>query len=1711
MQLGKTGAVLLAATLGMLSILRAGDPFVPAADSSAGHDRFILHPASTASWRMRVSPWVVNPFDENSFLSPFSLDSLVAPRRVLADGMKGRKRWVIISSDWSLATFYESVWDRLLQVPFSAPLSWYVNQRVLRNRIARLRRGGIEQTQTADSRVRPGTLELLGVDTGAGRVSVNIRGNVNVRGGMVFQDQELVRSTLRESQTSHFEFDQRQNLHTEGKIGERVTVLMDYDSERDFNWENNIRIHFTGQEDEIVQKIEAGNISLSLPSTQFVTFSGLNKGLFGLKSLMKLGPVNVTSVVSIEQTNKEKLEYKGGAETRGYTLPDYQYQKDQYFFLGRVFRDGGVITDDQGSPIVGSDGQPLFMHSFYPLTEAGKHFRGDVVIKEIEVFRTVSGEMGAETGTYPGIAHVDPGRPEVDSDQEERGLYERLERLDDYVVSEDFGFIRLTVPVQQNQVLAVAYTLTEWEKEEVVRKVGQFSYEVDTGDTLHLKLIRPSTPNPGHPVWPLAFKNVYFLGATGIRPEGFDLKIIWKNGDLSDNERDAQGNTFLHLFGLDDYNEVGELSPDNYVDTTNVNIISLKTGELIFPMLHPFEADRLAGTPEYFGEGNDREELSSILSDSAAMYRSLTQTDIERGSEFEIKVSYENRSSTVNLGGFMLVEGSEEVYLNNVLLKKDEDYIIDYFTGTLTFLTDEFSKPGADLKIMYEKQQFVSFDKKTMLGTRAQMDLGPKSFVGGTFLYYNQSVINEKIEVGYEPMRNFIWDLNGRYETDLDFLTRAIDRLPLLKTQKPSSFRIEGEFAQVLPNPNPVNNRRTGDPHGVAYIDDFEGAKRTTNFSVKRRSWFRGSPPVGLTQKNRGDLFWYNPYTQVPTQSIWPNLETSRLSQNELTDILILNFSRRAGQQAVDPDSVWASITTPLYSGDYNQSDTKFFEIWLNTSVDRGKMTVDLGFISEDQNENRRFDSEDVPEAGFLLGNDLLERAEDIGLDGCKDAFEDGYGGCLPDTITYEQALEDPFWSSRVYAGVDLDRTDPNGDNYSFKWRGSEQLTDYSRVNGTEGNGYPRGDSDPEPRYPDTEDINRDNRVDMADDYWTASFDLSESSEDWQQYQGGQTEFGWRQYRIPLSHFQKIKEENSSVSWETIKFLRISLRGIPDEGQVRIAKVELVGNEWLELGVRSHPSESYKKAQSDSAFAVTVINTHDNPDYAASVEEIGVQGEYDRFYEIRHKEQSLVLKFSDLKPFQEGAAQKTIDLRQRDALSFLAYKKMKLFVYGNSEYSRRDASDIEFFMRFGHADNFYELRQPVYDGWDKRNFIDLDLDFLVGLKDSTFVPPPGDVFKVTDSTLTYLQTETDGVDTVRKILIKGQPALNRIQYFEVGVRNTNPTEPIGGEIWLDELRFSHVRKDVGTAVRVQTSLGLADVGNATLTFNRQDADFHVVQKRLGKGSTRENLRVDGRMQVNKFLPGSWGLALPLSVSYSDNLVTPKYLPGTDIPLTQKTAPDSVLTKSRQISVSTSFSKTTKSDRWITRHTLDQIRTNVSMTQNWNSNAEIRNRYQRNVSGNTSYTLNFGRDNYWEPFRFLTKIPWLGKKIGGTHIYYTPTSLDMALNFSESLTEIDPRVGESTFTPSAGLSRNFKLDYKVFENLRTVYRKVMKSDMRKFRNRYVAAVQDLNPGIVTDVSDNLSTTFTPNLFSWFRPSVNYSSNYRWTHQTNSPQEGADIQS
>ena len=1085
------------------------------------------------------------------------------------------------------------------------------------------------------------------------------------------------------------------------------------------------------------------------------------------------------------------------------------------------------------------------------------------------------------------------------------------------------------------------------------------------------------------------------------------------------------------------------------------------------------------------------------------MYFTTLRNDWARDSRFTIEVDYANQSATINLG-FMIVEGSEQVYKGGVPLKKGVDYQVDYFSGMIV-LSDDVD-PNAEIKVIYDRHQLVTFDKKTILGVRSQMDFGEKSFIGGTALYYNQSVMNEKVEVGYEPMRNFIWGLNGRYQQDLPELTRKLDRLPIIETEKQSVFSFEGEFAQILPNPNPINSSATGDLNGVAYIDDFEGSKRTTSIPILRRFWKESSAPIDFktgdffAQRNRGRMNWFNPFVQVRTRDVWPNLSTSIQAQNETTDILVLRFDPREHQEGVPKDSIWGGIITPFYSGDYDQTQTKFFEIWLKG--EEGSITVDLGQISEDMDGNGKLNTEDIP-VGGLIGDGILDDDEDVGLDGCVDAYENGWGSCLD--------LDGPSYTDYITSGEnllinafsDVDPADPNGD----KWEYSEGSNDFSKINGTEENALDAG------RYPDTEDLDRTGFLDRTNNYFTKSFSLLDTT-----YFAGETEqngepTGWRLFRVPLAEFDQ-SNSTQQREWNNIHHLRLTLSGIEKTSLVQVAKVELVGNEWQELGVSLDSTEKYNKENADSVFAVSVINTDDNADYRPPQ---GVQGEYDRINQIRSKEQSLVLKFNELPGRANGAAMKTLlSLSGEKAQSYLSYDEMKMYVHGSSQWIGNEKTEVDMFMRFGFGENYYELIQPVYDGWDEgknRNAVQLDLEWLTRLKlqDSSSVKKyrETDIFMDSTDYKEYRFTDDLGLETGKVIRINGQPAINRIKYFVVGVHNLAET-PITGEVWLDELRLSGVNKDKGVSMRVQSRFNLADIINTSFAYKRQDADFHTLQRRLGSNKSNESFNINSSLNVDKFLPSTWGMKIPLSTTFANSVSRPKYFPGQDVLVTKGNEPDSILAKTNSMSFTIAGSKSSKSDNKIMKYTVDRLNTRFSASRRSMSNEIQKEVLNETYVGQLSYSLPFGRNNYVMPFKWLSSVPWIGEKLGKTHFYYSPENVNASMNFNEKLTQKTPRRGnKSPDSYNFGLNQSYSLDYKMTESVKSKYSRAIKSNLNDYRGFLANAAKNRDAGVVTDITESFNSSFSPILMDWLKPTFNYSTNYRWNKARDSNVDGANI--
>ena len=270
---------------------------------------------------------------------------------------------------------------------------------------------------------------------------------------------------------------------------------------------------------------------------------------------------------------------------------------------------------------------------------------------------------------------------------------------------------------------------------------------------------------------------------------------------------------------------------------------------------------------------------------------------------------------------------------------------------------------------------------------------------------------------------------------------------------------------------------------------------------------------------------WYNPYIDLNTQDIWPQQDVSNQANNTTTKTLFLQTND------IDEES-WGGITTQLYSSDFDQSQSKYLDIWINTNgvQDNNLMlNIDIGFISEDMNNNGLLDTEDQDIYGPGLGDGILSDDEDIGLDGCIDDYETGWGGCIDESLnlTFSDCCSDSNLFNYINPNL-CGSNDPNNDNWSFDPYAIED-NKYDKINGTEGNGLST-----DYRKPDTEDLDNDKNLDMEDDYFSYKIDVT-SDENLvnQTYTDSGSPTGWKLFRILLADFYKESSlPDATVSWE---------------------------------------------------------------------------------------------------------------------------------------------------------------------------------------------------------------------------------------------------------------------------------------------------------------------------------------------------------------------------------------------------------------------------------------------------------------------------------------------------------------------------------------------------------------------------------------------------
>jgi cell surface protein SprA len=1607
-----------------------------------------------------------------------------------------------------------------LRQRYMVPLSLYLNERIAYDRDLAWHRSAVENIYRldADQRRGPGGVNIeipVPIKSrafeqifGGNTVGLNVQGDISIKITGRNENRSEVQTAYNRGSNFSFKMQQQQRFTVTGRIGEKVQVNVDQDSERAFDFENNIRLSYTGFEDDIVQKIEAGNVALSLPGTRFVTFGGTSAGLFGIKTDMQIGNLALTTIASQEKGENKRLTLSGGATEGSQRIQDYDYRRNTYFFLDAKYRN---------------------KFRYYRQQKWLHEFDSERTITDIVVYKSAPG-YDTRPESIPGRAY--PADTLKYNEEIYPGNFIRLEPNVDYYIQNDLGYIVMTNPLGEEEVLGVAFRTRQ-------ETVGDVNYIADPDPqkraSINLRLVKAKSPIPTLSTWDLEWKNVYYLGGRSIPREGFELKIFFKPPSGDPQEALTVGNrptSYLEIFGLDVRNVAGALEPDNVVDFDDV-ILNLGRGELIFPDLRPFDPDTVflngAALPVVLPQ-----DKRSINNKNISIYDTKIRAEIDEASNFYIEIKSKTRSSNYSLG-FNIIENSEKVLLNGVELQRDTDYIIDYFSGNLTILKEEASKPNANVEISYQSNSLFQLEKKSILGARAEYRFNPNSYLGGTLLYLSQRTLDQRIRLGSVdngPMRNLIWDVNAAMKFQPNFLSQALNALPLLSTQESSELRLEGEIAQILPNPNTLNSKVPGDKDGVAYVDDFEASKRSTPLGVIRRGWVQASIPKAILDDptnvappdalpgarkersalaRRGKLIWYNPFSGVATKEIYPDRDVNQT--NQITQVLTLEFDPTANEvDKTTPPGLkraWGGIMRALSPGFFDQTESKFLEIWFYGS--RGRVHVDLGQISEDIIPNGQLNTEDIFGG---IRNNILDEGEDIGVDGVK-----GNDGAA--NFSNDGAGRD-YWE--LTGNTQKNFGEPASDD---DWSYTSRSNDYDHINGTENSKNDANEAGGSIR-PDTEDINANGGLDLANNYisYTFSIDTNNVAVKNKYFKGGRLS-GWKLYRIPLS--DGIKSDGTrnltATDFSRIEYVRVWVDSVDDARGtfLSLADISLVGNEWKEVGIVKTET-NFKDAVQDQRFEVTVVNNEENPDEYESPP--GVQGEVDRITFLRSKEQSQTLRVKTegggLLPNEIAVAQKTFF----QPMNLINYNKLKMFVYGKQDLQRAGGAplqNVEFFIRFGaDTSNFYEFREKVFAGWDPKNNMDMDLSQLTSLKadlEAQAVPGYENEYKINQ----FMAYRFIRINETQELRVRGNPSLTNVRTMVAGIKNLDASKNFWGEIWMDELRVAEVKKDKGIALRVRADLKLADFITLNGEVNRQDADFHNVSQRFGGGDNRTNITLAGSMTFDKLLPRALGLALPISMNYTQTDAQPKYIPGTDI-LTDsiKTKNPDLFKRSQsfndQLGFNVSARRRSRSQNFFVKNTLDNITSSLSYTRSSARSSQIDSSRRESWSGDVGYSLNFGAKNYVEPFKWIGKAPLLGK-LTNTKLYYTPqnlsTSLQATKNHDFSKTRLaGSRNGVVSNTDVYTAVTNFRGAMKLVENISFDFSHGFTSDLLSRGRAYkdsldrggtlpfpVAPKQGLLALLsgdheVVSLTQSAGVKYSPNLFSWFNPNISYNSNYRY---------------
>jgi cell surface protein SprA len=781
--------------------------------------------------------------------------------------------------------------------------------------------------------------------------------------GQVNDNDNPLFNTKQRSQFN-FDFDQKIQLNVTGTIGDKLKITTNYNTDAQFQFENQIKLDYTGHADEIIQKIEVGTVSMPL-NTTLITGS---QALFGVKTKLKFGDLDVTTIFSQQRSQSKTITITNGSQQGNFKLTTADYEANKHYFLSQFFRNNynkalanipiissnvnitkiEVWTTNRTNATTGSrdvlgfldlgentpynkrliQGGPAF--SGLPAGFQGPGFpqQSNSLLRNIPANARLTNDPQNTIATYFKSTGA--------SDNYAKLTYARLLTSKEYTLHPQLGYISLNYALNNDEVLAVAYQYTY---NGVQYQVGEFSSDVpvdpNTPKVLYVKLLKNQLLKTSLPTWNLMMKNIYSLNAYSISPTNFKMSISRlddKSGipkPIMEEGQKTKSKLWIQLTDLDNLDAQSNKQPDGYFDYLEGITIDSQNGRIMFSVLEPFGQDLsnqfLPGETDLKSRYVYQALYDSTKTIAQQLFPQLNRYTIQGtytatgGSDYQLNaVNIPAGSVIVNAGAQKLVEGT--------------DYTIDYSAGHIRILNQSLLSSGQAITVKVENNELFGAQQKSLYGARFDYHVNDNLLLGATVMHLTEQPITQNEVVGQESISNTIYGFDVNYKSPSRFLTKVVDAIPFIHTKVPSSINFSGEFAELLPGTPKVLNF-AGSKNGTSYLDDFENSQSVIDVKAANTWQISGTPQLFNEAQafndlsygyNRARLAFYNIDPIFYTSSNTLPVSRTELSNNYVRQVIeteVFPYKQSPTGQPL-PISTLDLAFYPTIRGPYNYATT---------------------------------------------------------------------------------------------------------------------------------------------------------------------------------------------------------------------------------------------------------------------------------------------------------------------------------------------------------------------------------------------------------------------------------------------------------------------------------------------------------------------------------------------------------------------------------------------------------------------------------------------------------------------------------------------------------------------------------------------------------------------------------------------------------------------